>query len=396
MKTNYIHATIITGDDNNTIIEDGMIVVSDNMIEYVGDIIPYDSDKTYDCKGNILMPGLVNGCVKLGQYTIASDIHSLPELERELSSERLSFDKQDISLQAEDVAKRMLREGVTTLFDYSGFGDVCVPCYNHAGIRSWVAVGLFEEGEVKGKEQLVNEQIDVTTLLSTPFLYSNETYTLTDEQLMPLVEQLREGNVLHMPLHRSLVDIGQCLKETGYSPVAFLDDLGLLGFSTHLLYGTCMDKEDMFNLKNADTSVTLCPVEDMYLGYGMAPILSYIRQNIPLLVGTGIDAFAHPSMQDTIRALYMMACSQFHDPNVLEDKQVFAMCTKNYEKYRIGVLQKGYFADILLVDKVAINPLADIIHFENGEYLNIRNLLMNMEEHLLFTMVDGKIVFNKV
>lgn len=63
MRTVYTNGTFFTMDPNNLIIESGMLVVENAMIEYIG---PYDEDhftegvQIVNLNGKWVMPGLVN------------------------------------------------------------------------------------------------------------------------------------------------------------------------------------------------------------------------------------------------------------------------------------------------------------------------------------------------
>lgn len=378
MKIKFLHATILTCNDQFDIIEDGMVVTCNDIIEYVGVIKEYSTDKVIDCKGKVLLPGLVNGCAIIGKYSIPSSCTTLEDIDDIFKEQRQDFQMCDIQNHAEQFAHKMIRDGVTSVFDYSGFEDVCASTYAQLGLRSFIGVGIFNKGQVVTQEELEKRIQIIKQNNANAFLYSDETYTLTDEQLLPLVKMAKEYE-LHFPVHRSLVDVGECVKMSGLSPVAFLDELGVLSYPTKLLYGTCMDKEDMNVLKDKESMMTLCPVEDMYVGYGYAPIISYQRQGIKLGVGTGKDHVTHSTMRDAIRALIMLGSSQFHNPTILSAKDILLMCTNVYQKYRIGVLQKGYFADILLLDC--------------KDFLNNKEDLLLIKDHLELVMVGGKMIF---
>lgn len=380
MKTKLIDAKIFTCNNNFDIIENGMIIINNDKIEYVGDIKEYDTDKTIHCKGAVILPGLINGCAIFGEYVVPSSSNALEDLELCFDQQRQNYNEEKFQNSINQFSQNMVSEGVTTVFDYSGYGKICASIFQSCGMRHFVGVGLFDKGQIVSEKEL-KEQIDfINKTKSSVFLYSNETYTLSDERLLPIVKMLNDYEV-HFPIHRSLVDVGACVKASGLSPVAFLNELGILDYPTKLLYGTSMDKEDMSMLKDKDTIVTLCPIEDMYLGYGLAPIVSYLRQGIKVGIGTGKENVAHTTMRELIRSVFMLGNSQFHNPTTLSGKDVLKMCTSVYQKYGIGVLQKDYFADILIID--------------NKDFLTKKEDLFTIKDHLQMTMIGGQIVFGK-
>ena len=53
--------TVVTMDDENTVLTDGCIAVREGKITYIGAELPReDADRTIDGKGKIAMPGLIN------------------------------------------------------------------------------------------------------------------------------------------------------------------------------------------------------------------------------------------------------------------------------------------------------------------------------------------------
>lgn len=63
MKKVYINATFFTMDRENNIFEDGMMVVQDKCISYIGQYSEgklTDVDQVMDLRGKWVLPGLVN------------------------------------------------------------------------------------------------------------------------------------------------------------------------------------------------------------------------------------------------------------------------------------------------------------------------------------------------
>ncbi len=380
MKVKLKNATIWTFDENNTIINNGIIIIENDKIIYVGDKNIDICDKEIDCHGNILMPGLINGYVKIGDYFIENHIEDLEDLEQSILLQQQKQSPVEVKHKAQKLAKQMIQNGVTTIFDYSGYAKECKEAYQNAGIRNWIGFGIFDKGQVTSLDALKKQSLWLQGKLTKPFLYSVDTYALTDEQLLPMVQLLKEQDIaIHFPIHRSLLDIGQSIKEVECSPVAFLDNLGILQFPHELIYGTNMDKEDMDFLKCNQSSLTICPQEDMLFGYGITPIMAYLSKHIPLCLGTGYATFGD-AMVDELKTVKMLCNTHSHNPNAISTMELLSMCTKNYQQYHIGVLQKGFFADILLLDKN--------IDMQDDQWL------FHIQDYIVWTMIDGNIVYH--
>ena len=57
MKTAIVHCNVYTGQNAW---EDGLVLIEDGAIAYVGAAAPFTADEVIDAKGGICLPGLVN------------------------------------------------------------------------------------------------------------------------------------------------------------------------------------------------------------------------------------------------------------------------------------------------------------------------------------------------
>ncbi len=366
MITKLKNATIVTMNDQYEIIENGVVVIENDRILNIAKEDNIKADIEIDCKGGYLLPGLVDACVFYDEVE-ARGCTKLQHLSPK------SITKEEQLQKCQKRIKTSLATGVTTLYDYSLVGEL-MEVYK-GKIRVKKAVGN-DVGQVSSLNNLSNACCDVKNAI----LYSADSYSMTDDQLMPMVELLKSKELpLAMPIHRSLVEIGDCYGQYNMSPIALLDDLGLLQFPIQLLYGTCMDKEDILLLKDKECMVTLCLEEDMSLGYGQAPIMAYQNQKINITLGTGREVLGRHTILGQIKQAMMVARSQFHNPSILPLLDVIAMCTNHHQKNEIGVLQKGFFADIILIEKRE--------SFDTSFY--------HLEENLQWTMVGGAIVYQR-
>ncbi len=80
MKTLFKNAEIITMDEETGDIKDGHVLVEDDRILYVGAFPPYcpDCGRTVECRGKVLMPGLVNAHCHLPMTLLRGYAEELP------------------------------------------------------------------------------------------------------------------------------------------------------------------------------------------------------------------------------------------------------------------------------------------------------------------------------
>jgi len=92
------------------------------------------------------------------------------------------------------------------------------------------------------------------------------------------------GHVPHTPPRRS--------------PVAYVDELGVLG--PHLLaaHAVQVDRDDCTRLARSGTHVVLCPRSNATLGVGRAPVVDLLAAGVPLCLGT--DSLASAPTLDVL------------------------------------------------------------------------------------------------
>jgi 5-methylthioadenosine/S-adenosylhomocysteine deaminase len=72
----------------------------------------------------------------------------------------------------------------------------------------------------------------------------------------------------------------------GCSPIAYLDELNLLGTDMLLVHAIEVDDGDLLRIRRSGSSVVHCPRSNAFLGHGIAPVAAMRREGIPVSLGT--------------------------------------------------------------------------------------------------------------
>ena len=149
-------------------------------------------------------------------------------------------------------------------------------------------------------------------------------------------------------------------------------------FSTVMAHCVYSDEAEMKLLKDRDVFVAHCPQSNICLSSGIAPVRKFLDRGIK--VGLGSDIAAGYSLNILKQAVEAIGLSKLYwryiDKNSrpLKPAEVFSMATRVAGSYfgRVGALEKGFEADLLVVDDSKLNEGIDDIkkRFERFLYLS--------------------------
>ncbi len=165
----------------------------------------------------------------------------------------------------------------------------------------------------------------------------------------------------------------------GQSLVAHLDDLGLLKPGFCVAHGVWLDDDDRARLADHGCSISHNPGSNMKLGSGLADTRAMLARGVNLALGTdGAGSSDNLNMFEAMRLASFV--SRVHDRDTehwLSTPEVLRAATEGGAQAlgfagQIGRLQKGYKADIVLLDLAASHyvplndPVNQVVHCEDG------------------------------
>ncbi|MCX6028895.1 MAG: amidohydrolase [Chloroflexi bacterium] len=116
------------------------------------------------------------------------------------------------------------------------------------------------------------------------------------------------GVATHIHTAETREEVQMSLDATGLRHVQWLDRLGVLGPDVQLVHAVWLDDSEIERIAETGTLVVHCPVSNMYLASGIAPVVKLLRAGVPVALAT--DGPGSNNSQDMLETLKFAACLQ--------------------------------------------------------------------------------------
>ncbi len=369
---------IVTMDRQHRVLDPGWVSVKGGEIVALGEgdgwkPLARPDTIIIDAEGKAVLPGLVNTHTHVAMVLFrgfADDLKLSEWLQEHIFPAEARFvDADFVRAGARLALAEMIRGGTTTFADMYFFEDEVAEASRDAGVRALLAPALMDfptpenatwEESVTAFRSFAERWKDDP--LVTPCLGPHAVYTVSPEHLKEAGDIARELDLpLHIHLSETRHEVEECTKKYGKTPVAHLSELGLL--NTDLIAAHCvhLNDADRKMLVEKRAGIAHCPESNMKLASGAASIPRLIEEGA--LVGLGTDGAA--SNNDLDMWGEMDSAAKMHklvtnDPTAMPAETVFRMATLGgaealHMENRIGSLEKGKRADIIMVDLDALH-----------------------------------------
>ncbi|MFV1988575.1 MAG: amidohydrolase family protein, partial [Gemmatimonadota bacterium] len=295
-----VGATLVTMDADERVIEDGAVAIANGAIVHVGsraDLGALDAAETIDAGGQLLMPGLINAHVHMADSLFRSLVEDLPLepwLERLWISERKFVTHDNVYLGAELALAEMIRSGTTCGLDMFWFPEAAAEASIEAGFRIVTGPIFFD---FEGPDGIANEdrlavgeawfERFAGAELVTPCVEPHNALTVSPEGLQAARALAHRHDALfHTHCSETSTEVDTTRERFGLTPVAHLDELGILDGPTVLAHCVHLTDDDFARLRRSGTGVLHNPLSNLKLGSGIAPVARMLDEGIPVLVGT--------------------------------------------------------------------------------------------------------------
>ena len=406
-----VGGTLLTGDDNRPIINDGYVAIEDGRITAVADGRPQDTnwDDVIEAEGMLVTPGFINAhthlCMILGR-TLGTDRTLLSWLSESQVPLMRAFEPEDYRLSMELGAIENLKAGNTTVCEvfFSSHYDQEADLRAAEGLdRSGVRSVLFRctndeaffEGFVETRPTIVErcERLIQTwegsarTRVGVGPLVPWGSSAGSFRDAVELSKQYGVGIHLHTaetPEYNELVQ-----ERTGKSNVEMLADVESLGPQVMLNHCVFLSDHDIGLIAESGSHVIHDPTSNMLLASGVAPIPKVRTAGINL--GLACDGPACNNGQDMIEAMKDAALLQkavTRQPDVILARDVFQMATRGGARAigmgdTLGAIRPGFLADLILIETRAPHltplhdPLAALVYSARGS--DVRTVIVDGE-----------------
>jgi 5-methylthioadenosine/S-adenosylhomocysteine deaminase len=373
--------------DGHRYLPDADVAFEVGAITFVGRDYTGPADTVIDGAGMMVMPGLVN-------------IHSHPSSEPmnkglidEIGSpgfynsslyEYLPIFRADAQAVPDCVRvalSELLLSGVTTLADLSMAHPGWLDLLAESGMRVCIAPMFrsarwftrnghlveYEWNEAAGEKAMTEALALIERAEQHPsgrlfgMVTPAQIDTCTEGLLRDsFAEAKARGVASQIHAAQSVSEFHEITRRHGYTPIGWLDHLGLLSDRSIIGHGIFLDdhpttpwhtRTDLTRLAETGTTVAHCPTVFARRGITLKDFGRYQRAGVNMGVGT--DTYPH-NMLDELRLVSYLARTQAGDPRTLNSTALFNAATvggaRALKRDDIGRLAVGCRADMVLVD----------------------------------------------
>ena len=363
---------VLTVDEDSTVVRDGAVAVHEGRIVAVGAAGElaerYPARETIDAEGCLVLPGLVNAHTHLAMTLLrgrADDVTLQGFLERVLKWEAELLAPKNVAAAVRLAVAESVRAGVTSALDMYWFHEAAETAAREAGWRLHTGPTFMDVPEppdgLAYEDRLAWARRDLEARGDArpghrPVVFAHSAYTLSPAQLTEVFALAREfGALVHIHAAENATEVATVEVKHGRRPVELLDSLGLLGPDVLLAHAVDLTGREIAALARTGTAVAHCPVSNLKLGCGIAPVPRLLGAGVT--VGLGTDGAVSSNSLDVLGAVRQAALvhKAAGDPTAVGAEQAVRMATIEGARAlglgdQLGSLEAGKRADLIVVD----------------------------------------------
>ena len=384
------NATILTMDARFAVHKSATVAITGNTIVAVGPgVDAYSPAQTIDCRGRVVMPGLVNAHTHVPMTLmrgLADDLRLDVWLMGYMMPVEREFVNPDfVRLGTQLGCAEMIRSGITCFADMYYFEEAIAAATADAGLRALCTqtVLRFPTPDATSYEDSLARARDFIERwrgheLIVPGPAPHAPYTCNAEILRACAELAVEFDVpLHTHLAETALEVDESRRTHGMPVVPWVKKQRLLDAKVLAAHCVHVDEGEMRALKNANAGVAHNPTSNLKLGAGIAPVTR--MRELGLDVGIGTDGPASNNdldMFEEMRLAALLAKGTTGDPTALPARDALAMATSIGARavhldHLTGSLEPGKRADLIVVDLDRLHNVPAFERDPNGVYAQI-------------------------
>jgi 5-methylthioadenosine/S-adenosylhomocysteine deaminase len=376
---------VVTMDATQRVIEDGAIAVRGEAIVAVGPRTEleakYLSTRRISTPHGLAMPGLINGHTHAAMTLfrgIKDDVTLQDWLEHYIfPAEAKNVTEDFVTWGTRLGILEMLRGGTTTYTDMYYFEDAVARETKGAGMRGVLGETFIDfpapdnktlAGTLAYSEKFLKHwQGDplIHAAVAPHSVYTDSADTL--RAAAALARKYQAPILIHVSETKKEVDDNRAAHNL--SPVAWLDQLGVLGPDVVAAHCIWIDAADIALLAKSQTGCVHNPSSNMMLASGVAPVQAMLSAGVRLGLGTDGPAGSNNdlNMMEEMDLAAKLQKITHMDPQALGAKQAVEMATIGgaralHMENEIGSLEAGKKADLIVINLNEANavPLYDV------------------------------------
>jgi putative selenium metabolism protein SsnA len=298
-----------------------------------------------------------------------------------------------------------IKHGTTTLIDHhasasyvDGSLDVIADAVDQSGLRSVLCYEVSDRHGADYTKASIDENLRFIKSTGSRNLHNrirgmfglHASMSLSDVTLEACSTAVPNGVGFHIHVAEHNTDQDNSLEESGLRVVERLQRFGILGPNTIAAHCVHLSSNEIDILSETETWVTHQPRSNMNNGVGAAEVENMLQNGVR--VGLGNDGFSNNMWADWKMA-YLLHKVVHQDPRRVSGNAIVemgvgnnsALASRLFDKFPVGVLEVGAYADIIIVDYEATTPL---------NYGNLPwHIIFGFEAGMVNTTIcDGKVL----
>jgi cytosine/adenosine deaminase-related metal-dependent hydrolase len=363
--------------DNSRRVLDADVLVEDGRIKKVGRSDGRTAGRskatTIDCRGLIILPGLIQAHIHLCQTLfrgLADDLSLETWLAQRIWPLEAAHTKASIHASAMLGAAELLLGGTTAILDMESVRhtDAAFEALESIGIRATAGKCLMDspaspDALRESTDQALQESADLCARWHGSaggrlrYCFAPRFAPSCTGPLLRAVSDLAEraGAMIHTHAAETLLELDTVKRETGHDEIAYLDSVGISGPRAALAHCIWVDKDSIARLARQATNVVHCPSSNLKLGSGIAPVPELLAAGCRVAIGADgapcnnrLDAFAEMRLAALVQKPRL-------GPEAMPAAQVLELATLGGARAlglesEIGSIEEGKRADLIVLD----------------------------------------------
>ena len=273
-------------------------------------------------------------------------------------------------------AAEMLLNGVTTVFDHYFEMQEIFKAFTEAGIRGDLAWAVFGRGEnsdenFKRAMEFTENYIEKSDLI-TISLGPHSPYICPESFLEKVADISKQSGLkVHIHVSEEEWEVEKSLKETGKTPIAYLNSLGILKEGTILAHAYYATDEELRIIK--DTGARIAHAAKTYMRFG------FMKDLLPRALKAGVDialatdspaSNANLSIFEVARDAALLAKLSVKDAEAGRIEQIVPLLSRGaaFTGKHVGQVKESYLADLVLIKKDSVSLVPETNIFANILY----------------------------
>ena len=405
MKILLKNCKLISMQEGREKIEDNVdILIEDSYIKNIQQNITDDEAQKIDLNGKVVMPGFINthAHVPMSLFKESVDGYLLQDwLEKKIWPVEDKLTSDDIYKYSKTTFNEMINTGTTCVNDQYFNTEDIIRAANDKKIRIELTRTLMDS-DGNGKQRLdeLKYILDKYRDYNSNITFNvgvHGLYTSNEKYIKVVTDFARENNLkIHMHFCENSKEVEDIKREYKVEYPAQVLEKYFRGIKLILAHCVKLTDEDIKILKELDVSVSHCPISNLKLGCGVAPVQKLLDNGINVTLGTdGQGSGSNMDMFETMKFTALLQKGINENPMNMMAYDVIKLATINGAKAlgkenEFGSIDINKKADLIAIDleSTCVNkPINDIFStiVYNAKGVNVE-----------FLMVNGEILLNKV